>query len=263
MNEPYAIVGDVHILPSSEAAPGYGVLPVNAFLIGDDDRVLVDTGLPSEQDEFLRTLWSLVEPDDLRWVFLTHEDPDHAGNLMAVLETASQARLVTNYVTVGKLLEGIPSLPIDRVVVVNPGQPFPAAERGLSVVRPPVYDAPGTVGLHDPATGVVLTVDSFGAYLPELVGDLGDVAESDALQGFEDFNRANHPWVSLADQAKFERSLTALRRLEPTLLLSSHGVPARGRSDALLDAMARLPQMDPYEPPDQEEFEGLKEEMGG
>ncbi len=263
MNEPYVVVGDVHVLPSSETAPGYGVLPVNAFLVGDDDPVLVDTGLPSEREDFLERLWSLVEPDDLRWVFLTHEDPDHAGNLMAVLEGASQARLVTNYVTVGKLLEGIPSLPIDRIVVVNPGEPFPGNERGLGVVRPPVYDAPGTVGLHDPVTGVVLTVDAFGAYLPELVGDLGDVAESDARSGLEDFNRANHPWVTLVDQAKFEQSLTALRRLEPTLLLSSHGVPARGRTDALLEAMARLPQMEPYVPPNQEQFEEVKDEMGG
>jgi hypothetical protein len=44
MNEPYAVTGDVYVLPSSEAAPGYGVLPVNAFLIADDAPVLVDTG---------------------------------------------------------------------------------------------------------------------------------------------------------------------------------------------------------------------------
>jgi flavorubredoxin len=253
----------VHVLPSSEAAPGYGVLPVNAFLIGDDDPVLVDTGLPSEEEEFLGRLWSLVEPDDLRWVFLTHEDPDHAGNLLAVLEAASRARLVTNYVTVGKLLEGVPSLPIERVAVVNPRQPFPGGERGLRVVRPPVYDAPGTIGLHDPVTGVVLTVDAFGTYLPELVDDLGDVPETDARSGFDDFNRANHPWVTVVDQAKLDRSLGELRSLEPTLLLSSHGVPARGRTDALLDAMARLPRMEPYDPPDQDQFEELKEEMGG
>lgn len=263
MNDPYAVAGDVHVLPSSEGAPGYGVLPVNAYLIGVDDPVLVDTGLPSERDDFLECLWSLVDADRLRWVFLTHEDPDHAGNLMAVLEAATNARLVTNYVTVGKLLEGEPSLPLDRVVVVNPGHAFPGTERGLRVVRPPVYDAPGTIGLHDPVTGVVLTVDAFGAYLPELVGDLGDIPEADALAGFEDFNRANHPWVATADMAKFDMALTELRRLEPTLLLSSHGVPARGRTGALLDAMERLPGMKPYEPPDQDQFEALRPEMGG
>lgn len=262
MEDPYAVAGDVHVLASSEVAPGYGVLPVNAYLIGADEPVLVDTGLPSERDEFLESLRSLVDPDDLRWVFLTHEDPDHAGNLLAVLEAAANARLVTNYVTVGKLREGLPSLPVDRVVVVNPGQPFPGTERGLRVVRPPVYDAPGTIGLHDPVTGVVLTVDAFGSYLPELVQDLGDVPEGDARSGFDDFNRANHPWTALVDQARFDRSLADLRRLEPTLLLSSHGVPAPGRTDALLDAMARIPQMEPYEPPDQEEFEELREEMG-
>ncbi len=263
MNDPYAVVGDIRVLPSSETAPGYGVLPVNAYLIGGDEPVLVDTGLPYEREQFLDTLWSLVDPGALRWVFLTHEDPDHAGNLLAVLDQAATARLVTNYVTVGKLREQWPSLPLDRVVVVNPGQPFPGTGRDLAVVRPPVYDAPGTIGLHDAVTGAVLTVDAFGTYLPDLVEDLGDLSESDALSGFEDFNRANHPWTQLVDQTRFDRTLGALRRLQPTLLLSSHGVPARGRTNALLDAMARLPQMDPYVPPDQEQFEELKPEMGG
>lgn len=261
MENPYAVVGDVHVLPSSEAAPGYGVLPVNAYLIGGETPVLVDTGLASERERFFDGLWSLVEPDDLHWVFLTHEDADHAGNLLALLEQAPGTRLATNYVTVGKLLEAS-SLPLDRVTVVNPGERLPGVGRALVVLRPPVYDSPGTVGLHDAVTGAALTVDAFGTYLPELVDDLGDVPDGDAMCGFVDFNRANHPWTAMVDHAKFERSLDELRRLRPSLLLSSHGVPARGRTEALLEAMAGLPQMEPYVPPDQAEFEELKPEMG-
>jgi hypothetical protein len=33
MDEPYRAVGDIHVLSSSQAAPGYGVLPVNAYLL--------------------------------------------------------------------------------------------------------------------------------------------------------------------------------------------------------------------------------------
>ena len=73
--------------------------------------MLVDTGLPSEREGFLDALWSLVRPEDLRWVFLTHEDRDHAGNLLQVLEAAPRSRLVTNYVTLSKLLEANPQAP--------------------------------------------------------------------------------------------------------------------------------------------------------
>ena len=249
------------MLPSSQAAPGHGVLPVNAYVLGDRERVLVDTGLPTERDDFLERLWSVVEPDDLSTVFLTHEDHDHAGNLLAVLEAAPRARLVTNYVTVSKLLEAW-TLPLDRVVVVNPGERVPGVDRELAVLRPPAYDSPGTVGLHDVRTGAVFTVDAFGTYLPELVDRLEDVPEADALAGLVDFNRMNHPWTVLADAGRFGQAVAALGRLEPRVLLSSHGVPAVDRTPALLEAMARLPALEPYVPPDQARFEQLRPEMG-
>ena len=230
-------------------------------MIGDRAPVLVDTGLPTERDDFLERLWSVVEPEDLSCVFLTHEDHDHAGNLLAVLEAAPRARLVTNYVTVGKLLEA-GTLPLDRIAVVNPGDRVPGTDRELAVLRPPAYDSPGTVGLHDVRTGAVFTVDAFGTYLRELVDRLEDVPEAEALAGLVDFNRANHPWTVLADAARFGEAVAALGRLAPTVLLSSHGVPAAERTPSLLDAMARLPGMEPYVPPDQDRFEQLKPELG-
>ncbi len=259
---PHVATGDIHVLPSSEAAPGHGVLPVNAYLIRDRAPVLVDTGLPSDRDEFLEQLWSLVAPEDLRWVFLTHEDRDHAGNLLPVLETATGCRLVTNYVTLSKLLEAW-SLPLDRVVVVNPGQHFSTAERELLVLRPPLYDAPGTIGLWDPVTAAAFTVDAFGTYLPELAEDLSDLAEAEVEAGLVDFNRVNHPWATMVDQGRFAHALDGLRRLRPSLLLSSHGVLARGQTDRLIDAMATIPDLDPFVPPDQARFEALRPEMGG
>lgn len=235
------------------------MLPVNAYLIGG--RILVDTGLPIERDDFLERVWSLVEPDDLSCVVLTHEDHDHAGNLLAVLDAAPRARLVTNYVTLSKLLEAW-TLPLDRVTVVNPGQRVPGVDRELVVLRPPAYDSPGTIGLHDLATDAVFTVDAFGTYLPESVERLEDVDEDDAVAGLVDFNRVNHPWTALADAERFAEAVAAVGRLQPRLLLSSHSAPTSDRVPALLDAMARLPTTEPYVPPDQDRFEELKPEMG-
>ena len=246
MEAPYRAAGDVHVLPSSEAAPGFGVLPVNAFLIRDHQPVLIATGLATEGDDFLSTLWSLVEPDQLSWVFLTHDDRDHAGNLLQVLEAAPQARLVMNFVALAKLSEEW-SLPLDRVTVVNPGERFATGARELVVLRPPVYDSPGTVGLYDADADVAFTADAFGTYLPELVHDLSEVSESDLHSGFADFNRLNHPWVALVDQPRFEGALAELLGTDPGLLLSSHGVLAHGRTETLVQEMVRISTMEPFE----------------
>lgn len=261
MEPPYRAAGDIHVLPSSEEAPGFGVLPVNAFLIDDDRPVLVDTGLATEGDDFLATLWSLVEPDRLAWIFLTHDDRDHAGNLLRVLDAAPQARLVMNYVALSKLSEEW-SLPLDRVSVVNPGQQFDTGARRLTVLRPPVFDSPGTVGLYDPATGVALTADAFGTYLPELVQDVSDVSKGDLHSGFAEFNRLNHPWVSLVEPPTLDRALYELRRLDPSLLLSSHGVLAHGKTTTLMASMVEICTMEAFVAPDQAAFEALRDEMG-
>lgn len=262
MEPPYPAAGDIHVLPSSQEAPGFGVLPVNAFLIADDRPVLVDTGLPTEGDDFMDVLWSKVEPERLAWVFLTHDDRDHAGNLLRVIEEAPQAGLVMNYVTLSKLSEEW-SLPLDRVTVVNPGQRFHTGARQLMVLRPPIYDSPGTIGFYDPGTGVACTADAFGAYLPELVHELSEVSDDDLRSGFADFNRLNHPWVALVEQPRLGQALSELMRFDPRLLLSSHGPLAHGRTETLVQAMADICTMEPFVAPDQPTFEALREDMGG
>lgn len=258
MTTPEQVVDDVWALASYQPAPGHGVLPVNAFLFGEKPAVLVDTGLPSEQEAFFGALWSLVRPSDLDVVFLTHEDADHAGNALAVLDAAPQARLVTNYVTVAKLLERM-RLPLDRVQVVNPGERVPGTSRILTAFRPPLYDAPGTLGLHDAATGAAITVDAFGTYLPEQEG----VAEDDVLSGLVTFNRLNHPWVGLVDATRFGRAVDAVAGLHPSALLSSHARPFRDDHSRIFGALRGLAGTEPYRPPDQPGFERLRDQLAG
>jgi hypothetical protein len=51
--------------------PGLGFLPVNAYLVQAEQPLLVDSGLPTSRPDFLQTLWSQIEPADLRQ---SHDD---------------------------------------------------------------------------------------------------------------------------------------------------------------------------------------------
>lgn len=256
------VVDDVWLLFSTQSAPGHGVLPVNAFVIAQDPPLLVDTGLAKDRDDLLAAIATVVSsPEELGAVFLTHEDADHAGNLLAVLDAAPRARLITNYVTVSRLLEAGP-VPLDRVHVVNPGDPIPSTCGRLTALRPPLYDAPGTLGLHDTATGVVFPVDAFGTYLPEGAIELSDTTEDEVVRGLWNFNRVNHPWSALVDASRFGAAIDTIAAREPTLLLSSHGAVPRHLTALLLDALRQLPELPPLRPPDQSRFERLKPQLG-
>lgn len=71
--------------------PGLGLLPVNAYLIHARQPVLVDTGLAALGDDFLHSLRGLIDPAALRWIWITHCDADHIGNLRSVLDQAPRA----------------------------------------------------------------------------------------------------------------------------------------------------------------------------
>ena len=163
------IIEDTHRLTAYAPLPGLGLLPVNAFVIRAKEPVLIDTGLAAQRESFMQALSGVIDPADLRWIWVTHMDADHIGNLQAVLDAAPEARLVTTYLGMGKA--GLLGLPLERCHLLNPGQSLQVGDRELLAVKPPVFDAPETTGLLDRRSGTLFSSDSFGALLQEAAED--------------------------------------------------------------------------------------------
>lgn len=84
------------VLPAWLPVPGLGALPVNAFLLKGPEPMLVDTGLAALSDDFAARLAEAIDPDTIRWIWLSHTDADHIGNLDRILDLAPKARVVTS-----------------------------------------------------------------------------------------------------------------------------------------------------------------------
>ncbi len=160
------VTPDISILTAHVPLPGFGLLHVNAFVLRAAEPVLIDTGVVALAPELMDSLRSCIEVSELRWIWLTHADPDHLGSVQQVLEEAPQAKLVTTYLGAGKLSLSGP-VPLERIYLLNPGQQLDVGDRQLLAVRPPIYDAPETTAVFDRSTGVLFSADSFGALLPE------------------------------------------------------------------------------------------------
>jgi glyoxylase-like metal-dependent hydrolase (beta-lactamase superfamily II) len=244
------VAPDTHLLPAYVPLPGMGVIPVHAFVIQADEPVLVDTGLGGLADGFMAALGAIVAPEDLRWIWLTHTDADHVGNIERVLAAAPRARVVTTFLGVGKLGLHRP-LPPDRVFLLNPGQALDVGDRTLSALRPPTFDAPETTALLDSRTRALFSADSFGAVLAGPAADAAEIGADALREGIVTWTTVDSPWLHDVDEALLGRSLERVERLAPSVVLSSHLPPARRMTRTLTRHLAAARTATPFVGPDQ------------
>jgi len=262
MFEPFEVTTDVHVLPAYFPVPHFGLVPVNAFVLKTDEPVLVDTGLVYHTDEFIDKLATIVDLRDLRWLWLSHCDPDHIGSLQRVLAEAPNLRVITSFIGTGRMSLSQPP-PMDRIHWLNPGQSIHVGDRSLLAVRPPTYDSPETTGFYDASSEVFFSADSFGAVLNEPIMNAADIDFEALSEGLVRWTKLDSPWLHLVDGHAFQATLNGIRDLSPRLILSSHLPPARDMTEALLECLATVPAGEPFVSPDQQALEAMLGEMAG
>jgi flavorubredoxin len=132
--EIHRIGPDASVLNDQLAVPGVGFLAINAFVLKATEPVVVDTGLSLPDRGFMDALGTVVDPSDVRWIWLTHPDRDHTGSLFELLDAAPRAKVITTFIGVGIMSTERP-LPLDRVYLLNPGQSLDVGDRTLHARR--------------------------------------------------------------------------------------------------------------------------------
>jgi glyoxylase-like metal-dependent hydrolase (beta-lactamase superfamily II) len=252
--------GDTTVFADDFEVPGLGVLAVNAYLVRGEQPVIVDTGLGVTGRDFVATVGSVIDPAEIRWIWLTHPDADHTGGLRALLQAAPAARLVTNFVGAG-ILSLTESAPMERVYLVNPGQSLDVGDRALHAFRPPLYDSPATMGFFDDKSRNCFSSDCFGAPLGS-----ADLATSDDVRAVpaSDVRAAqllwagvDSPWIHTVDRGAFLSTVKELRAIPAERILSTHLPPVHHPDDAFYDVLADMPGAAPFVGPDQATLEAM------
>jgi len=260
MEKPYQAMPDIEVLPAHFPVPGAGFLPVNAFVIKAKEPVLVDTGMGIDSEEFMKALKSVIDPRDLKWVWLTHDDADHTGNLQKVLEVAPKARLATYSLAVLRMSTSWP-VPMDRVYWLNPGDSISAGDRKLTAVRPPLFDNPTTIGVYDDKSEAFFSADCFGAIIPSPAQSTDDIAEGDLAQGMAGWASLDNPWVHMVKLSEFSQALDRIRQIAPKMIFSAHLPLATGKTEQFLELLATVPSSTPSIAPNQTALEQIMAQM--
>ena len=261
MDAPYQGSSDVHVFPANLSIPGVGVLPINAFLLMAEEPVLVDTGIGFDSPEFLDAVSSIVPLDEIKWVWLTHDDADHTGSIQRVMELAPNARLVTHAMSALRMSSWW-DVPLHRVHAIRFGDELHVGDRTLTAVAPPLFDNPMSTGLLDQSTGALFTVDAFGALLPEATQSASDVPPEALAGGMVGWATSDSPWAHITDRAKFGEVLERVRAIAPSRIFSSHLPAADGSSmNEFIKILEMVPDAEPFAPPNAEQFGHMIEAM--
>jgi flavorubredoxin len=241
---------------------GEGTAPVcvalNSMVIRAAEPVVIDTGVAANRERYLADVFGLVEPEDVRWVFLSHDDVDHTGNVNELMARCPNATLVLNWFMVERMAASLEVHPA-RQRWVGDGEALPVGDRVLRAVRPPVFDSPTTRGLYDPTTGVYWASDSFAAPMPVPVRTADDLDEAAWIDGMAMFDHYVSPWLTLVDDARFQATVDRVAALAPTVMAGCHTpVIAGERVGAALAAARLLPGRTVPPQPDQAVLEQIQ-----
>jgi flavorubredoxin len=256
MDKPHQAMPDIVVLPAHFPIPGMGFLPVNAFVIKAKEPVLIDTGMGIESEEFMKALESVIDPRDLKWVWLTHDDADHTGSIQRVLDAAPGARLAANSLAVLRMSTAW-AVPMHRVYWINPGESIYVGDRELIAVRPPLFDNPTTIGIYDSKSEAFFSADCCGALIPAPAQTADDVQEGDLAQGMIGWASMDSPWVHMVEPGVFGRTLDRIRHMAPKMILSAHLPPAQGNTEQLVELLAKVPASTPFVAPNQPVLEQM------
>ena len=255
---PLEVAPDTFLLRSAQPAFGAPLsVSINSLVIRGAEPVVVDTGTRANRDAWLHDLGSVVDPADVRWVFLSHDDDDHTGNLEHVLERCPDATLVTSWAGTERMACSFWVAP-ERMRWLDDGGTIDLPDRRLRATRPPVFDSPATRALFDESTGVLWAADAFATPMPtEPVDDADDLPPELWAEGMAMFHHhALCPWLSMVDGDAYRSRVERFRRLEPSVVVAAHTPVIAGTTiTAAFDHLAALPDVTPPPHPDQQVLE--------
>jgi flavorubredoxin len=237
------------------------LVPLNSMVIRSAEPVVVDTGMSDNRDRFFDDVFSIVEPEDIRWVFVSHDDVDHTGNLNELMQLAPNATLVINWFLAERMGAEL-EVPPTRWRWVADGESFDAGDRRLFAVRPPVFDSPTTRGLFDPTTGVYWSSDAFATPMLTPVQQVSELDPGFWAQGMATFDRYVAPWLELVDDGRYQSTVDRIAALGATTIAGCH-TPVIGRE--LVDraiAMTRRSPVATIDPqPGQEVLDQIQQSL--
>lgn len=265
MNElirPVQITPEAHLIQSFWKAPGAPVgVHINSMVLASREPVVFDTGVRADRDGWLAAVSAVVDPSDIRWIVLSHDDHDHVGNLEAAIGTFPNAKVVASWWITERLVGSI-DLDPRRMRWVGSGEQLDIGDRTLYFERPPLFDSPTTRAVFDPSTGLYWAGDVGAALGPDPVVHADEMPADALAESFVVAQRWNSPWFEMLDDGAYQAAVTRVENLGITTWAHTHGPVYEGDQIGTAISLLRSITADVADPqPGQDDLDAIVNSM--
>lgn len=145
----------------------YGYEAVHVYVLLNEGRpILIDCGSHIHREAIMRDMLEVLDGATPDYIFLTHSELPHSGNIQVVAELWPTIKVIVSNVML-PYIEVLPVLPLTQITAAVPGAAINYETRRLEFVDALLKDQPGSQWIYDSRTGTLFTGDGFGYYHPE------------------------------------------------------------------------------------------------
>lgn len=135
----------------------------NSYLIVDDKTALMDTIEMGSDRNFIPSVERLLGGKELDYLVINHMEPDHSGEIDAVITRWPNVRIVGNAKTFG-ILKNYYSHNADSIIEVKDGDTLALGYHCLKFVLTPWVHWPETMMSYDTTDKILFSADAFGSF---------------------------------------------------------------------------------------------------
>lgn len=203
----------------------------NAYLVqGKQKTALIDTVNPGFEEELAAKVNQVSDLSNLDYLVMNHAEPDHAGAVPYVMETAEEARLVTTEKG-AKMAEVYYKVPRGRIETVQDGDVIELGGKTLQFIEAPWLHWPETMFTYLVENRVLFPCDFLGFHTAYGFYD-------DEVEEFIPFAQRYFGEIMMPFSKMGKKALDRIADLDIELIAPSHG-PIHRNPERILEAYHR------------------------
>ena len=209
----------------------YGVEAVQIYvLLNDGKPILIDCGSHLHRRSIMDALGELLGDTSPEYIFLTHSELPHAGNIASVAEKWPDIQVIVSNVML-PYIEVLPVLPLENITQVVPGTKLEFPTRTLEFVDALLKDQPGSQWIYDPRGKTLFTGDGFGYFhnSADLQKFSDEVEDGITIEQFQNYHRVAFRFLRWIKPERLNADLDRMfGNREIDIIAPIHGNAIRG-----------------------------------